>query len=200
MNDHAANLFAGHMGVCAVLVDVLIDKGIISRSEFCDRFQQARLAASQCSAGPMVADALAEMVEYLRHSPPSQTSPAADRPILDGQTILLVEEQPIILRHLQKALEAAGAEVLMAHTAAEALPRIEQFDVSAAVLDWDPDCSESRTLTRRLQESGVQFIFCATRPPEDVATRRGAAILRKPVRPNEIVKAVTLLVAASGSI
>ena len=117
--------------------------------------------------------ALAEMVEYLRHSPPSQTSPAADRPILDGQTILLVEEQPIILRHLQKALEAAGAEVLMAHTAAEALPRIEQFDVSAAVLDWDPDC-ESRTLDASSagERGGVYFLRYSA-SGGGVATRRG---------------------------
>lgn len=196
MSDQAARLFAGHMGVCAVLVNVLIDKGIVGRGELGDRFQQAHVAANQCSAGSEVADALAEMVEYVRHSPILPTNAGADPDPLGGQTILLVEEQPIIVRHLQKALEAAGAEVLVAQNAADALPRLEQFDVSAAVLDWHPDCTEDRTLTRRLQEDGVRFLFCATHPPEDVATRRGAPIFRKPVRPKEIVKALALLIGA----
>jgi CheY-like chemotaxis protein len=202
MNEQAAKLFAGqlfagHMGVCAVLVNVLIDKGIVSRSELCDRFQQARLAASRCSAGPEVAAALAEMVDYVQHPAKAQSRAVAERDPLDGQTILLVEEQPIIVRHLQKALEAAGAEVHVAKNAADALPHLEQFDFSAAVLDWHPDGREDRKLARRLQEEGVRILFCATHPPEDATTRRGAPIF--PKRPKEIVKALALLIDADAS-
>lgn len=196
MDDQAGKLFAGHMGVCAVLVNLLIDKGIVRRRELVERFQQAQVAASQCSGGPMVAHALAEMVDYIQSVDAVRTTAGSDRLALDGETILVVEEQPIIARHLQRALEAAGAKVLMAHDAAAALPRIGQSYCSAAVLDWHPDSGDGQTLARRLKEEGVRFLFCATQPPEDVATRRGAPILRKPVPPKQIVKALALMIGA----
>lgn len=197
MSDRAAELFAGHMGVCAVLVNVLIDKRIVSRSEFCDRFQQAKTAASQCSGGPMVADALEAMVEYLAQS---ATRPSSGRQALEGETILLVEEQSAVSRPIQKSLEASGAEVLVARDAGEALTRIGQFEVSAAVLSWLPDNLQCRALARRLQQRGVRFILCAAELPAENAAWKGVPILRKPVRPREVVKAVTLLIGAGGEI
>jgi len=43
--DRAAKLYAGHMGIVAVLVNVLIDKGVITESELRERFEQAHEAA-----------------------------------------------------------------------------------------------------------------------------------------------------------
>ena len=43
--DRTAKLYAGHMGIVAVLVNVLIDKGIITESELRERFEQAHEAA-----------------------------------------------------------------------------------------------------------------------------------------------------------
>ena len=65
MDDQSAKWFAGQMGVCAVLINVLIDKGIISQQELRDRFQQAHDAAAQSSGGLDSAAALAAMLEYL---------------------------------------------------------------------------------------------------------------------------------------
>src|SRR5262249_28170481 len=158
-------------------------KRIISRREFRDRFQQAKIAASKCSGGPIVAEALAHMVEYLGHSANGPTLRGLDHPVLEGQTILLVEGQPTTMRHVQKALEASGAEVLVAHDAGEALRRIGQFEVSAAVLSWLPGDTECRTLARRLQERDVRFILCAAELPAENAAWKRVPTLRKPVRP-----------------
>jgi len=196
INDEAAKLLAGHLGVCAVLVDVLIDKGIISQSELFDRFQQAHMAACQCSAGPALAHALSEMVEYLEPATKAQSGTVAEGRPLEGQTILLIEEQPVIACDLQKALEDAGAEVLVARDAAEALPRIAQFDFSAAVLDWLPDAREHKAIARWLKEESVRFLFHTERPPEDVMTARGAPILLKPAAPEDVVKALALLIGS----
>ena len=193
MEDQPGKLFAGHVGVCAILVNVLIDKGIISRSEFLDRLRQAH-ATSQGASGPLGADALAQMVDYLEPAIGVAAAAAADRPALDGQTVLVVEEQAAIARDLQVALEKAGAEVLLARDASAALPCIERFDFSAAVLDWRPDSSDHRTVVRWLKEEGARLLFYAAQPPEDVATARGAPIFLKPARPEEIVKALALLV------
>ena len=65
MPDEIAKLFAGHMGVAAVLVNVLIDKGIIDRDELLQRFEQAYDVATQSSGGIEVAQVLGEMLSYL---------------------------------------------------------------------------------------------------------------------------------------
>jgi hypothetical protein len=64
-DDGAAKLYAGQMGIIAVLVNVLIDKGVISDSELTDRFEQAHEAASRCSGGPGIAVVLEDMLAYL---------------------------------------------------------------------------------------------------------------------------------------
>lgn len=64
-DDRTARLYAGHMGIAAVLVNVLIDKGVITESELRDRFEQAHEAASRCSGGPGIAVVLMDMLKYL---------------------------------------------------------------------------------------------------------------------------------------
>ena len=117
-----------------------------------------------------------------------------DRANLDGQTILVVEEQSLIAIDLQTALEEAGAEVFVARNASEALTRISQFEFTAGVVDWHPESDDHRTIARALKQKGVRFLFYATHPPEDVTTVRGAPIFLKPAQPQEIVKALVLLI------
>ena len=65
MDDRVTRLFAGHIGVSAVLANILIDKGVVSREEAIFRFRQAHDAAVKCSGGIDVAQALAAMINYL---------------------------------------------------------------------------------------------------------------------------------------
>jgi hypothetical protein len=51
--ERTEKLYAGQMGMIAVLVNVLVDKGIITESELRERFEQAHEAASRCSGGPV---------------------------------------------------------------------------------------------------------------------------------------------------
>jgi DNA-binding response OmpR family regulator len=118
---------------------------------------------------------------------------------LAGQTILVVEEQPLIALDLQRALEGAGAEVVVARNAADALPRIGQFDFTAAVIDWRPATEDHRVVARALKQRKVRFVFYATNLPEDVTTVRGAPIFLKPAHPEEILKALALLTGVSNN-
>ena len=120
-----------------------------------------------------------------------------DRANLAGQTILVVEEQPLIALDLQRALEGAGAQVVVARNAAEALGRMGQFEFTAGVIDWHPACEDHRVVARALKQRKVRFLFYATNPPEDVTTVRGAPTFLKPAHPQEIVKALALLTGAS---
>ena len=70
MHEKTAKLFAGQIGVCAVLINILVDKGIISEGELRERFEQAHEAAALSSGGPECAAALAALVEYLAPSEP----------------------------------------------------------------------------------------------------------------------------------
>ena len=63
--DRTAKLYAGQMGIFAVLVNVLIDKGVVTESELRERFEQAHEAASRCSAGLGVAIVLGDLLKYL---------------------------------------------------------------------------------------------------------------------------------------
>ena len=195
MNDHAARMSAGRMGVCAVLADVLIDKGIVTQRELFDRLRRAQAAASRRSGGFGAGRALADIMAYLE--PAEERSPAGPER-LDGETVLVLEEDPSLAERLMAILEGAGAEVLVARGAAEALSRVAQFDFSAAVLDWRPERSEHRALTRWLREDGVRILFHAASPPEDVVSARGAPILVKPAAAAEIVRALARLTGPVG--
>ena len=63
--DRTAKLYAGQMGILAVLVNVLIDKGVITEGELRERLEQAHEAASRCSGGPGIAVVLMDMLTCL---------------------------------------------------------------------------------------------------------------------------------------
>ena len=163
--------------MCAVLVDLLIDKGIISQDEVFDRLQGARAAGEGRSGCVETTRALA-----------SAAAPQA--PALSGETVLVVEEEDALAHELLAELEDAGAEVLVARGAAEALSRIGQFEFSVAVLDWRPDRSECRALARRLREDGVRLLLLAASASGDAAAASGNPMLLKPARAGEIVRAL----------
>jgi DNA-binding response OmpR family regulator len=121
-----------------------------------------------------------------------------ERVSLDGNTVLVVEEEPLVALDLQTALEGAGAKVVVVRNAAEALARIGQFDFTAGVIDWRPSSEDHRVVARALKQRKVRFLFYSTNPPEDVTTVRGAPIFLKPAHPEEIVKALALLTGGSG--
>jgi CheY-like chemotaxis protein len=194
MNDQAAKLFAGHAGVCAVLVDMLIDKGIVSQGEVLDRFERAQSAAGNWSESRMAARELADIVAYLK--PADAGAPPLDRTALIGETVLVVDGDMGRAEALQAALERAGAEVLIARTAVEALPRIAQFDFSAAVVEWRPETREHRTLIRWLREDGVRFLYRADTLPDAKAAAAGSPVLHKSVPLHEVVATLARIAAA----
>jgi CheY-like chemotaxis protein len=178
MNDQAGRVSsAGQTDVYAVLVDVLIDKGIVTQQELFDRLRRAQAVAARRSAGFGAGE-------------------APER--LDGETVLVVEEDPALAQRLMTVLERAGAEVLVARDAAQALSRVAQFDFSAAVLDWRPERSEHRALTRWLREDGVRILFHAAHPPEDAVPACGDPILAKAAPAAEIVGALARLTGPIG--
>jgi DNA-binding response OmpR family regulator len=123
------------------------------------------------------------------------TCPTVAGSLLEGEAILLVEEQPLVGRALQTALESAGAGVVIAQNGREALLRIEQYDFSAAILDWQPDSREQRTVVHWFEDAGIRFLFCADGKPDDITPARGAPILIKPSAPEDVIRTLASLLA-----
>lgn len=111
---------------------------------------------------------------------------------LAGETILIVEDEPLIALDLQTTLESAGAEVISASVDQAGLA-VAGRTFSAAVLDARPGSSDHRPIARQLRQANVPFLFYSTHAPEDVTTVRGAPVVLKPERPQEIVAAIALL-------
>jgi CheY-like chemotaxis protein len=171
MNDHAVRPFADQMSVCAALVDLLIDKGLVSQREFFERFERARAAGRRWSA-------------------------QSER--LDGHTVLLVEAHADLAHELQTALEDAGAEVLVVRNAGEALARLAEFEFSAAVLDWRPATREHRTATRWLKDDGIPVLFHTAHPSEEAIAECGGPMLARPASAQQVVRALAQLAGPPG--
>ncbi len=94
---------------------------------------------------------------------------------LDGQTILVVEDQPVIMLDLKRALEHAGARVRGAYNA-------EDVSLSGAVLD-----GAAPSIADGLTDRGLPFVFHTGRQPDAFRRWPHAPVLVKPTSAKAIV-------------
>jgi DNA-binding response OmpR family regulator len=87
------------------------------------------------------------------------TSPPSSHAQLLANTILIVADEPLVALHLHSALREAGAGLIAATTADEALRLISRNNVSAAIVDVSlagqdcyPVCKELTDRRQRLQD------------------------------------------------
>jgi CheY-like chemotaxis protein len=109
-----------------------------------------------------------------------------------GVAILIVEDEPLIALDLQATLQAAGASVTCCK-ADDAVARLGQHTFSAAVLDARPAPANTARSPGDFAMAGLPFLFYSTQAPDDVTTIRGAPVVLKPGRPQDIIAAVALL-------
>ena len=120
--------------------------------------------------------------------PPAVAQPVWAKRSLDGATILIVEDEPLIRLDLQQILEKAGARVLSASGAESARCLVESRDLSGAVLDWiDAD------ICRCLSERGVPFVFYSGRAASTFEGWQHVPVVSKPAVPKDIVTALEQL-------
>src|SRR5215831_18980781 len=106
--------------------------------------------------------------------PPAVAQPVRAKGSLDGATILIVEDEPLIRLDLQQILEKAGARVLSASGAESARCLVVSPDLSGAVLDWI-----NADICRCLTERGVPFVFYSGRAASEVKDWQHAPIVSK---------------------
>jgi two-component sensor histidine kinase len=107
--------------------------------------------------------------------------------ILAGETILVVEDELVLLLDLKRALEQAGARVRGAHCA-------EELNLSGAVLD-----GAATAIADRLTERRLPFVFCSGREPAAFARWPHAPVLGKPVSAEAVVARLAHMLRPNGS-
>lgn len=80
------------------------------------------------------------------------------RPQLEGRSIFIVEDEPLIALCVAQAFERADASVVTAHTIRQASVFVENDGLSAAVLDHTLGDGNSDHLCERLKARAIPFV------------------------------------------
>ena len=87
------------------------------------------------------------------------------------KAVLIVEEDCLLARDIQAALEQAGAEGLIARGTREALDRIERFEFAVAAVNLWPLSNNHLAIARRLKHGSIPFLFYDARPSQTSAAK-----------------------------
>ena len=148
---------------------------------------------------------------YLPHvtGPPDQDAPAEPvQPSLErrADTVLVVDDEPMVRALARRALEGYGYAVLEAEHGAAAIRQMsaEGWRVALAVVDVVMPEMDGRALGEWLRASypGLPVLYMSGHTGDDLARRHllapQASILQKPFRPDDLVSRVQELVTISG--
>ena len=117
------------------------------------------------------------------------------RPSLEGRSILVVEDEPLIALDITQELEAAGAGVTTTNTLKHALILVEHDGLCGAILDHALGDGDSSLLCSRLTERGIPFMIYSGHAT--VAGACQAALhIRKPAAEGALVAAMEGLIRA----
>ena len=108
------------------------------------------------------------------------------RPSLDGRSILIVEDEPLIVMDITQQFEATGAALTTTNTLHHALILAEHDGLSGAILDHSLGDGNSSLLCARLTERGIPFLIYSGYPQVEGACA-GALHVNKPAAAGELV-------------
>jgi DNA-binding response OmpR family regulator len=81
------------------------------------------------------------------------------RPSLEGRSILIVEDEPLIVMDITQAFEATGAALTTTNTLKHALILVEHDGLAGAILDHALGGENSSLLCTRLKERDIPFLI-----------------------------------------
>jgi DNA-binding response OmpR family regulator len=112
---------------------------------------------------------------------------------LTGRSILIVEDEPLIVMDITQALEDSGAELTTTNTLRHALLLVEHDGLSAAILDHALGDGDSSLLCARLKKRGIPFVIYSGYERVEGACK-GAPHIAKPAAQQELLAAVENLI------
>ena len=115
---------------------------------------------------------------------------------LVGRSLLVVEDEPLIVLELKELFEAEGATVHTASTPTDALRLVEEAVPSAAVLDFGSRGDDTAPFCQTLRAHGIPFIYYTGFDDLDKKSL-GAPIVTKPASAETLITTITQLLSVS---
>lgn len=119
----------------------------------------------------------------------SQTRPLAH------QSILIVEDEPLVALDVHRVLSDAGASIISASTPGEAIKLLSFAEVAAAIVDVQLGREDARQVCDLLARRGIPFAFYTGRA--DITLLRAqwpqVPVIKKPATSQDIVSILAAL-------
>lgn len=116
---------------------------------------------------------------------------------LQGRTILVVEDEPLIAMDVALAFQNTGVAITTTNTLDHALILVEHDGLAAAILDHALGDGDSTELYGRLNQRGVPFLIYSGFDRID-GVGPDVPHLMKPAPPADLIAAVEQLIRRSG--
>jgi DNA-binding response OmpR family regulator len=95
--------------------------------------------------------------------------PHLEHATLQGRSILIVEDNPVIVMDITLAFEHSGAQLTITNILKHALLLAEHDGLSAAILDHSLGSDDSSLLRKRLTERGIPYMIYSGYPKSNDA-------------------------------
>jgi len=115
---------------------------------------------------------------------------------LEGEQVLILEDEPLIALDVQEVLEREGATVLVAPTIREALQCAGHPGLSAGLLDVAVGREDAEPVCEALSRRRVPFVFFTGMLESSLVRWPGAPIVRKPAASAAIIGALKFALSA----
>ena len=115
---------------------------------------------------------------------------------LAGRIILVVVVEVLIAADLERALADAGAHVVAATTAAEAIGLLEDWAWAGAVLDYALSDANCDPICEWMIERGIPFVLYTGRAETSEIARMGT-VVKKPASSDEVARIMAELVSGN---
>ncbi len=112
--------------------------------------------------------------------------------------VLIVDDEPFVLKLVQTVLENAGFAVVAAKGGGEALALLDKHDIDALVTDVMMPGMSGPELIRAARRQHPRLPVCCMTgciADQDVSTPQGTRVIKKPFRPQELVDGVRRTIA-----
>jgi PAS domain S-box-containing protein len=145
----------------------------------------------------------AEQTVSPESTPPAPASMAADEPVDERNTILVVDDEPAIRALARRILEMQGYRVLLAEDGISALETYEHRNqpIHLIILDLTMPRLSGHDTYKRLREidRGVRVLFSSGYSADQLDDAEiGAGFVSKPYRPDDLTRAVRQALAHGG--
>jgi DNA-binding NtrC family response regulator len=126
------------------------------------------------------------------HEPINMKAPKVDPEFQHARTVLVVDDDPFILRYVEKALSMAKYNVRTANSGDKALAVLNEQQIDIVLTDIVMGDSDGFRLAARIEErnSGLPVVFMTGAVPEtdqyDQELCQAGLLLRKPFGPQQL--------------